>query len=66
MGRINGRFGTLDWNPIAYQYKTLKFNEMIALYSLSDAGLLTPLRDGMNPAAGDMAAQSKAWNAYPE
>lgn len=60
VGRINGRFGTLDWNPIAYQYKTLKFNEMIALYSLSDAGLLTPLRDGMNLVAKEyVAAQSK-------
>ncbi|MCU0459970.1 MAG: bifunctional alpha,alpha-trehalose-phosphate synthase (UDP-forming)/trehalose-phosphatase [Bacteroidales bacterium] len=60
VGRINGRFGTLDWNPIAYQYKSLKFNEMIALYTLSDAGLLTPLRDGMNLVAKEyVAAQSE-------
>lgn len=60
VGRINGRFGTLDWNPIAYQYKSLKFNEMVALYTLSDAGFLTPLRDGMNLVAKEyVAAQSQ-------
>lgn len=60
VGRINGKYGTLDWNPIAYQYKSLKFNEMIALYTLSDVGLLTPLRDGMNLVAKEyVAAQDK-------
>lgn len=60
VGRINGKYGTLDWNPIAYQYKSLKFNEMIALYTLSDVGLLTPLRDGMNLVAKEyVAAQHK-------
>ncbi len=56
VGRINGKYGTLDWNPIAYQYKSLKFNEMIALYTLSDVGLLTPLRDGMNLVAKEYVA----------
>jgi len=60
VGRINGRYGTLGWNPVAYQYKSLKFNEMIALYALSDVGLLTPLRDGMNLVAKEyVAAQSE-------
>jgi trehalose 6-phosphate synthase/phosphatase len=60
VGRINGKYGTLDWNPIAYQYKSLKFNEMIALYTLSDVGFLTPLRDGMNLVAKEyVAAQHK-------
>ena len=56
VGRINGKYGTLDWSPITYQYKSLKFNEMIALYTLSDAGLLTPLRDGMNLVAKEYVA----------
>ena len=60
VGRINGRYGTLDWNPIAYQYKSLKFSEMIALYAMSDVGLLTPLRDGMNLVAKEyVAAQTQ-------
>ena len=60
VGRINGKYGTLDWNPIIYQYKSLKFNELVALYSHSDVGLLTPLRDGMNLVAKEyVAAQHK-------
>ena len=60
VGRINGKYGTLDWNPITYQYKSLKFNELVALYSHSDVGLLTPLRDGMNLVAKEyVAAQHK-------
>lgn len=56
VGRINGKYGTLDWNPIIYQYKSLRFNELIALYSHSDVGLLTPLRDGMNLVAKEYVA----------
>ena len=56
VGRINGKYGTLDWNPIIYQYRSLKFNELVALYSQSDVGLLTPLRDGMNLVAKEYVA----------
>ncbi len=48
VGRINGKFSSLSWRPVIYQYKSLNFNEMVALYDLSDVGLITPLRDGMN------------------
>lgn len=48
VGRINGKYGSLAWMPIIYQYKFLNFNVMVALYDLSDVGLITPLRDGMN------------------
>jgi trehalose 6-phosphate synthase/phosphatase len=56
VGRINGKYGTLDWNPIIYQYRSLKFNELVGLYSHSDVGLLTPLRDGMNLVAKEYVA----------
>ncbi|HUW91770.1 MAG TPA: bifunctional alpha,alpha-trehalose-phosphate synthase (UDP-forming)/trehalose-phosphatase [Bacteroidales bacterium] len=56
VGRINGKYGTLDWNPIIYQYRSLKFNELVALYSQSDVGLLTSLRDGMNLVAKEYVA----------
>jgi trehalose 6-phosphate synthase/phosphatase len=48
VGRINGRFSSLNWRPIIYQYKSLPFNEMIALYNMSDVAFITPMRDGMN------------------
>jgi trehalose 6-phosphate synthase/phosphatase len=59
VGRINGKYGTLDWNPIIYQYKSLKFNELVALYSHSDVGFLAPLRDGMNLVAKEYVAAQR-------
>ncbi len=56
IGRINGKYSTLSWRPIIYQYKSLSFNELIALYDVSDVGLLTPLRDGMNLVAKEFVA----------
>jgi trehalose 6-phosphate synthase/phosphatase len=48
VGKINGRFGSVDWTPIIYQYKFISFEPLVALYSASDVALITPLRDGMN------------------
>lgn len=60
VGRINGKYNSLAWTPIIYQYKSLNFNEMIALYSVSNVGLITPLRDGMNLVAKEyIASQSE-------
>ena len=56
VGRINGQYSSLAWRPIIYQYKSLTFNEMVALYDLSDIGLITPLRDGMNLVAKEYVA----------
>jgi len=56
VGRINGKYSTLAWRPIIYQYRSLSFSEMIALYDISDVGLITPLRDGMNLVAKEYIA----------
>ena len=56
VGRINGKYSNLSWLPIIFQYKSLNFNEMIALYNVSDVGLITPLRDGMNLVAKEYIA----------
>lgn len=48
VGRINGRFGTLEDMPIHYREHTLTFEELCALYSVADVAVLTSLRDGMN------------------
>jgi len=56
VGRINGKFSSLSWQSIIYQYKSLTFNELVALYDLSDVGLITPLRDGMNLVAKEYVA----------
>ena len=56
VGKINSRYGTLDWLPIRYIYRSLSFAELIALYSKADVALVTPLRDGMNLIAKEYIA----------
>lgn len=46
--RINSTYGTADHQPVHYIEKTITFDERIAIYSVCDALLLTPIRDGLN------------------
>ena len=60
VGRINGRFGTLEHAPIHYLDKTVDFCELCALYFLSDVLLITSLREGMSKVAFEyIACQQK-------
>lgn len=56
VGRINGKFSTIDWTPIWYFYRAMPFDDLIALYSTADIALITPLRDGMNLVAKEYVA----------
>ena len=56
VGMINGQYGSLGWVPIIYQYRSLSFAELIAIYAESDVALVTPLRDGMNLVAKEYIA----------
>ncbi|OAV90072.1 hypothetical protein PTTG_07961 [Puccinia triticina 1-1 BBBD Race 1] len=48
VGRINGRFGTVEYMPIHFLHRSVSFDELCALYAISDACLVTSPRDGMN------------------
>ncbi|CRG90020.1 alpha,alpha-trehalose-phosphate synthase (UDP-forming) [Talaromyces islandicus] len=48
VGRINGRFGTVDYMPIHFMHKSVNFDELLALYAVSDACVVSSTRDGMN------------------
>ena len=48
VGQINGEFGKPDWSPLIYLKRNLPRNELVALYAMADAALVTPLRDGLN------------------
>lgn len=48
IGRINGRFGTVESVPIHYLHKSIPFDELISLYSIADVCLVSSTRDGMN------------------
>ncbi|MBN2251865.1 MAG: bifunctional alpha,alpha-trehalose-phosphate synthase (UDP-forming)/trehalose-phosphatase [Candidatus Altiarchaeota archaeon] len=59
VGKINGRFGGIDWTPIAYRYAFLPYDQLAALYDASDVALVTPLRDGMNLIAKEYVASRR-------
>lgn len=48
VGRINGRFGTVEFMPIHFMHKSVGFEELVAMYAVADACLVTSTRDGMN------------------
>lgn len=59
ISRINGIFGSIQWQPIIYQYQHLDFTQLMACYSACDVALVTPLRDGMNLVAKEFVASRK-------
>ena len=60
VGRINGRFSTLNWVPVRYFYRSLPFEEVLAHYVACDIAWITPLRDGLNLVAKEFVAAKKA------
>lgn len=48
VGRINGKFSKLSQVPIFHLDRQLGFDELCALYAVTDVLLVTSLRDGMN------------------
>lgn len=55
-GRVNGRFGTMDWVPLRYVNTGYRQDELAGIYRASSVGLVTPLRDGMNLVAKEFVA----------
>lgn len=56
VGHINGTYGSVNFNPINYLFKSVPFAELCALYRISDVGIVTSLRDGMNLVAQEYIA----------
>jgi trehalose 6-phosphate synthase len=56
VGRINGKFGDVDWTPLRYLNKPMSPAALAGLYRMSRVGLVTPLRDGMNLVAKEYVA----------
>lgn len=56
LGRINGRFGSISAVPIHSMYRSLKREEVVALYRAADVMVVTPLRDGLNLVAKEYCA----------
>lgn len=56
VGRINGKFGTLGWQPLVLFVDAIPFEELIAYYRAADICWITPLRDGLNLVAKEFVA----------
>ena len=56
VGRLNGRFATVGYDPVNYISRTLPREKLVALYRAATVALITPLRDGMNLVAKEFVA----------
>jgi len=56
VGRINGTYGEASWTPLRYINKAHSRTALAGLYRAARAGLVTPLRDGMNLVAKEFVA----------
>jgi trehalose 6-phosphate synthase len=62
VGRINSEYGEVSWTPIRYLNRAYSRSALAGLYRSARAGLVTPLRDGMNLVAKEYVAAQNAEN----
>jgi len=62
VGKVNGEHGMLEWMPVWYLYRSMPFDRLVALYTIADVALVTPLRDGMNLIAKEFVATNTDGN----
>ena len=61
-GRVNGKFGDIDWAPIRYVNRSIARHALAGLYRCARVGVVTPLRDGMNLVAKEFVAAQNEEN----
>ena len=59
-GHIIGRYGEADWMPLRYINRTHSRRTLAGYYRAARAGLVTPLRDGLNLVAEEFVAAQEA------
>ncbi|MBY8976800.1 glucosylglycerol-phosphate synthase [Rhodobacteraceae bacterium NNCM2] len=55
-GRINGLYGTFEWQPLALISTAIPFSELVAYYRAADVAWITPLADGLNLVAKEFVS----------
>jgi len=55
-GSINGRYAEPDWVPVRYLNRSFTRQTLAGFFRVARAGLVTPLRDGMNLVAKEYVA----------
>ncbi|KAJ3388422.1 Trehalose-6-P synthase/phosphatase complex synthase subunit [Entophlyctis sp. JEL0112] len=56
VGRINGKFGSLTFMPIHFVHRSVNFEELAAIYAISDVCVVSSTRDGMNLVSSEYIA----------
>lgn len=54
--------GTVEFMPIHFMHKSVNFDELLALYAVSDVCLVSSTRDGMNLVSYEYIASQKERN----
>ncbi len=55
-GRINGTYGSLEWQPVALISTAIPLAQLVAYYRAADIASITPLADGLNLVASEFCA----------
>ncbi|MCC1481954.1 glucosylglycerol-phosphate synthase [Roseibaca sp. Y0-43] len=56
VGRINGTFGSFDWQPVTLVSTAIPLAQLVAYYRAADIASITPLADGLNLVASEFCA----------
>src|SRR5690606_16122481 len=56
VGKINGKYASMDWTPIRFFFRSVPFEKVISYYAIADVAWITPLRDGLNLVAKEYVA----------
>lgn len=59
IGRVNGLYSDLSWQPIVYIYRRISDSVLINYYKKADIALITPLIDGLNLVSKEFVAASQ-------
>lgn len=52
-GRINGTFGSFEWQPVSLISTAIPLKDLVAYYRAADIASITPLADGLNLVAAE-------------
>ena len=61
VGRINGKYGNMNWTPVRLFFRSVPFDEILVYYAAADIAWITPLRDGLNLVAKEYIAVQGEW-----
>jgi len=56
VGRVNGKYASMDWVPVRLFFRSMPFEEVVAYYGAAGIAWITPLRDGLNLVAKEYIA----------